>query len=125
MGGMHSPTRLQSPASSFRKKAPTAGGLGGGSFSSGSVGSFSNGSVGSNGGGGGGGGAGELRPKGDKEQLLTMQRATRLLQHLAMSLRALTSTNPRPEQAAEVLASSTLALSQLAALADSVSELQP
>ena len=27
--------------------------------------------------------------------------ATRLLQHLAMSLRALTSTNPRPEQAAE------------------------
>ena len=50
---------------------------------------------------------------------MAMQRATRFLQHLTMSLRALTSTQPRPQQAAEVLGSAQMAISQLSSLADS------
>ena len=74
--------------------APEGGGEAGGE--AGGEGGGEDGGGGGDGEGGGEGGAG--KGKKEKEQLLTMQRAARLLQHMAMSLRALTSTNPRPEQ---------------------------
>jgi len=55
---------------------------------------------------------------GERHIFLAMQRATRFLQHLTMSIRALTSTQPRPDQAADVLSNAQLALAQLIKMCD-------